>query len=160
MGKSSGDKIGFFAFFYALIAFSAASASVRGPEVYPAVDAGAGAARPVVMDYDEAGSLPIETETKVNGEAIVITSPSPSERKAQNRSTATQEKFDPVPAEQVGLIVKRLRIVERLLREHGRAYDYRSHTLRELEEILNRLQASAPHGTPDKHATQAAGEAG
>ncbi len=50
------------------------------------------------------------------------------------------EAFDPVPADQVDPIVKRLKLVDRLIREHGRAYDYRIHTVRELEQILSALE--------------------
>lgn len=120
-------------------------------EVYSAIDHASGPARPVVMDEEELGEIPVvDSDNRGTSDAIVITNTS---KKSQNRTTAAKESFDPVPNDQVGLIVKRLRLVERLLRDHGRAYDYRVHTLRELEEILNHLETSAPKGPSRKSMT-------
>ncbi len=48
--------------------------------------------------------------------------------------------YEPVPSDKRDSLARRLQIVERLIREHGRAYDYRIHTLSELETILRRLE--------------------
>lgn len=49
--------------------------------------------------------------------------------------------FDIVPEEKIDSIAERLELVERLIREYGRAYDYRSMTRRQLEAELDRLDA-------------------
>lgn len=48
--------------------------------------------------------------------------------------------YEPVPSDKRDSLARRLQIVERLIREHGRAYDYRIHTSSELETILRRLE--------------------
>ena len=68
--------------------------------------------------------------------------------------------FDPVPSSQRGAIAKRLKLVERLILEHGRAYDYRLLTNAELETILRTLEKSesskaAPATTPQAAAQPA-----
>jgi hypothetical protein len=52
-------------------------------------------------------------------------------------------RFDPVPQPQRDGIARRLGLVEEILRKHGRAYDYRSLTVRDLETILAELDAQA-----------------
>jgi hypothetical protein len=51
--------------------------------------------------------------------------------------------FDAVPANQSEAILQRLKIVENLVRKYGRAYDYRAHTLKELELIQSTLESTA-----------------
>jgi hypothetical protein len=41
---------------------------------------------------------------------------------------------------------RRLQLVDSIIRRYGRAYDYRTHTIRELEQILAKLNAST-HST-------------
>ena len=50
------------------------------------------------------------------------------------------EAFDPVPSPQREPVIRRLYLVEKLIREHGRAYDYRTITYAELLSILNQLR--------------------
>ena len=47
--------------------------------------------------------------------------------------------FDNVPEEQRAAIVKRLELVADLIKRHGRAYDYRQHTLKDLRSIISEL---------------------
>jgi len=54
------------------------------------------------------------------------------------------QSFDPVPPAQAESIAQRLKLVEILIRKYGRAYDYRMHTLRDLESILMQLDAAVP----------------
>jgi hypothetical protein len=60
------------------------------------------------------------------------------------RAPAT--KFETVPADKRGQILRRIELCADLFRETGRAYDYRSMTTRELESELNaaRTAKSAP----------------
>ena len=48
--------------------------------------------------------------------------------------------YEPVPSEKRDYLARRLQVIERLIREHGRAYDYRIHTTAELEKILHKLE--------------------
>jgi hypothetical protein len=54
------------------------------------------------------------------------------------------ERFESVPHEHVESIAGRLKIVEKLITEYGRAYDYRMHTTQELQAILNQLSHAGP----------------
>jgi hypothetical protein len=51
--------------------------------------------------------------------------------------------YDPVPSDQIDALGRRLELVDALVRRHARAYDYRTHTVRDLELILAKLDASA-----------------
>jgi hypothetical protein len=61
----------------------------------------------------------------------------------------TAPSYDVIPEAQRQLIARRFKLVEALLLKYGRAYDYRGHTVRELENELARLDevsaAKAPH---------------
>ncbi len=54
------------------------------------------------------------------------------------------DRFDSVPHEHVESIARRLKIIEKLIVEYGRAYDYRTHTTQELQAILNDLSHVGP----------------
>ncbi len=56
---------------------------------------------------------------------------------------APKKSFDTVPDEQKDGISKRLELVSQLIKRHGRAYDYRQHTLKELRTILAELDEKA-----------------
>jgi hypothetical protein len=65
----------------------------------------------------------------------------PTQAAVSNRWQTAQ--YDRVPIEQTNGVAKRLGLVEEILRKHGRAYDYRSLTVRDLEQILAELDAQA-----------------
>jgi hypothetical protein len=50
--------------------------------------------------------------------------------------------YDPVPSDQIASFMKRLQLVAVLLQRHGRAYDYRIHTVRQLETVLASMEAA------------------
>jgi hypothetical protein len=50
--------------------------------------------------------------------------------------------FDAVPVDQTDALVRRLELVQQLIRDYGRAYDYRALTVRQLEGILEALENS------------------
>jgi len=57
--------------------------------------------------------------------------------------------YDKVPPNYRELMLDRLEIVKALIRDHGRAYDYRIHTKRDLEKVLADLgPALPPHPAP------------
>ena len=65
----------------------------------------------------------------------------PAAQVAAKVAAAAPDRFDSVPADQRGLIARRMEIAEKLIREYGRAYDYRVVTLAELEKIQSELEA-------------------
>jgi hypothetical protein len=99
----------------------ALAAKKKGPEVYAATE-------------DDGGNAPISLPAK----------PAPAPRKAvkavEPDLTELREAYDPVPSDQKDSIVRRLKLIEKIIREHGRAYDYRIHTNTELEAILAKLE--------------------
>lgn len=64
----------------------------------------------------------------------------------ESSAVAPATPYDPVPADQVDALSKRLKLVEELIRKHGRAYDYRTLTIKELEALIEGL--SAPKAPP------------
>src|SRR5262249_42158984 len=56
--------------------------------------------------------------------------------------------YDPVPVGQAEPLSRRLRLVDEMIRKYGRAYDYRIHTVKELEAILADLDAQARPAQP------------
>ena len=66
--------------------------------------------------------------------------------------TALEPSFDAVPEDQVTALSKRLKLTEELIRKYHRAYDYRTHTVRELEVILAKLDNASAAATPPAEA--------
>jgi hypothetical protein len=54
--------------------------------------------------------------------------------------TTAKVNYDAVPIEQTDAFLKRLQLVSELIQKFGRAYDYRVHTVKELETILSDLK--------------------
>jgi hypothetical protein len=65
----------------------------------------------------------------------------PKKEKAEVIIKTSEEKgaYTPVPSDQRDSIANRLKLVEQLLRRHGRAYDYRIHTTQDLSQLLTKL---------------------
>jgi hypothetical protein len=77
-----------------------------------------------------AAATPITAATPINeGGSSAPTNPANDERG-----------FEPVAREQVPSLAHRLKLVEKLLRRYGRAYDYRVFTNRELQQLLTTLE--------------------
>jgi hypothetical protein len=67
-----------------------------------------------------------------------------SEIKVAKAASPQIQQPDPyftVPTRQMNLIAARLHVIEAILLESGRAYDYRSHTMSELKSILLEIRA-------------------
>lgn len=64
----------------------------------------------------------------------------PSVEKPAEKPVKQTSVFFEVPTERKATIAKRLKLVESILLKSGRAYDYRSLTTKQLEEILAALQ--------------------
>jgi hypothetical protein len=146
----------------------AKSAAKISPETYAATEASGGAApdtlddessdfpkpRQVagkVAEASEAESLQAPESAPVP-ESAPAAAPEPTPAPAlKSAAPADRGAYDPVPSNQRASIAKRLKIVERLILEHGRAYDYRIHTLAELELLLRKLEkkASGPQSSQD-----------
>lgn len=105
----------------ALPAHAAPKIQKRTPETYPATEV-------------EAAPLPSQKIRKTSS-ALPINTPS----------------FETVTPSQIDSIAGRLKIVEEILRISGRAYDYRTLTTSQLEEILSSLrpQPSEPSADGD-----------
>jgi hypothetical protein len=78
---------------------------------------------------------------------------------AAPNAALSPESFDLVPSDQAHPVIRRIHLVEEIVRRHARAYDYRTHTVRELEQILAKLDAAAPGGAPQGKPAQSAGQA-
>lgn len=72
-----------------------------------------------------------------------------SKKMGATEKTGKSSSFDIVPPDQKGPILNRLILVEKLIREHGRAYDYRAYTTQELEQFLNTIQDPALPPPPE-----------
>ena len=71
-------------------------------------------------------------------------------------TTATEPKviFDNVPDHQKSGVIKRLELVAELIKRHGRAYDYRQHTLKELRSIIAELDDRSFDSRANNHPIQ------
>lgn len=63
------------------------------------------------------------------------------EGSAAPRETPNTTAFDVVPSDQTDALIKRLKLVETLIKRYGRAYDYRVLTTKDLEGLLAKLEA-------------------
>jgi hypothetical protein len=68
--------------------------------------------------------------------------PGPGSKPLKKLALKQIDSFDPVPKAQREPITRRLRLIERLVLEYGRAYDYRAVTIAELTAILTSLEKS------------------
>lgn len=77
------------------------------------------------------------------------TRPGTSAPSAASNDTATSQpsKYDAVPADQINPLLRRMKIVQELVQKYGRAYDYRVHTVAELEGILAQLKQKRGEAT-------------
>jgi hypothetical protein len=70
-----------------------------------------------------------------------------SSAEANDSSQQQNSKFDAVPADQINPLLRRMKIVQELVQKYGRAYDYRVHTVAELEGILAQLKQKRGEAT-------------
>lgn len=107
------------------------------------------------LDSDGAPE-PIELMPPLNQPQNTQAAPSTKVASRASAARGTQMvKYESVPNSQRDSISKRLKIIDRLVTDYGRAYDYRNHTTQELEAILERLdsaQAKASQPAPQKTA--------
>jgi len=69
--------------------------------------------------------------------------PGPGSKGVQKQTLKQLDSYEPVPSAQREPITRRLKLIERLIREHGRAYDFRTITIAELTAILQYLESPA-----------------
>ncbi|MEK6706428.1 MAG: hypothetical protein AABZ06_11640 [Bdellovibrionota bacterium] len=60
----------------------------------------------------------------------------------KQKTDSVNAKYDVVPQDQVEVLIKRIKVVEALILRHGRAYDYKTLTLKELNDIQKELSES------------------
>lgn len=106
--------------------------------------AGKAALAPAPQELVKSGSTARRTRS-----AFKATLASAKKTPIPNAAELKRGHFELVPAEHRDSIAGRLRLVEALILDYGRAYDYRLHTTRELEEILDLLRSGKnPPATP------------
>ena len=88
------------------------------------------------------GSAALATDESAPVEETEETELPPVPATAAAPAAAPASTFDPVPSDQASLIAKRLPLIEKIMVKHGRAYDYRAHTVKQLEAILASLDQS------------------
>ena len=106
-----------------------AAKKTKAPEIYSAVE----------DEVDPSPSAP-KAQAKAPRATPKAQAANPNPVKAEK----AEPLFDQVPAEQVEGIANRLKLIDTLLRKYGRAYDYRTHTFKELEKILAQLEGPPP----------------
>ena len=93
-----------------------------------------------------------DTDSAPPHSAVAAESPQPpaaSEAAKKKPAVAAKGGYELVPSTQAEPIIHRLKIVEELIRKFGRAYDYRVHTVKELQSILSQLEASRNAQLPE-----------
>jgi len=94
-----------------------------------------------------AANLTKEQSTAAQQQPSATLTSTSEDLKNPNIKTAKQGDFDPVPDEHVNSIAKRIKIAYKILVNHNRAYDYKIHTTKQLQSILDQLnQAHASRG--------------
>ncbi len=95
--------------------------------------------------------------------ALQTTTPAPEVQntkpgEAAQKADSSSNPYDAVPADQINPLMKRMQLVRELVQSYGRAYDYRTHTVAELQGILAGLKqkraqsAPAPAARPQQRA--------
>lgn len=132
-----------------MLVAASAHANTPGAEVYAATEGGM--AEPVLNVH---GTEPVKEESSDDAHRAAETAPAPvpaqvqvqvqaqAQTQAVPKPAVVKEAYDPVPSDQKGALSIRLKLVEAIIQKHGRAYDYRIHTVRELEALLQRLDSA------------------
>jgi chemotaxis protein histidine kinase CheA len=114
-----------------------AQAQAAAPSPSPAA-----IAAPAAAVADTSASTTVAAAAAAIPTAPAATAVAPVANAAPAPKSAKQA-FDRVPRDQVEPLLERLQLVQEIIRHYGRAYDYRVYTVRELENILNRLKAAS-----------------
>lgn len=120
------------------------------PERYAATENDGTA--PVIMaghPIDEPGLEPDAPAAKQDAKA---TKPSPKQNAVKAETNSAP--FDVVPRERAAEISERVKYSYEILKRFGRAYDYKTVTLKELKSILKELEASTSEAPAEKTATE------
>lgn len=117
----------------ALISTSAFASKKKAPDVYSATE-------------DSPSEEVIGSAPGYTGESIDVKPALPAPKRRVTPPSSVEEKtaeFDAVPNSQAEPLIRRLRLVETLIAKYGRAYDYKTLTVTELQTILGRLDTQA-----------------
>lgn len=108
--------------------------SVSANEIYPAI---VGPVSPIENESSQVLARETDPQPKIP-RVTAIVPPTPM------RAPGTD--YYKVPDVQTQSLIVRLSLVRSLMERHGRAYDYREHTIADLKEKLNELDAAAVMG--------------
>ena len=122
------------------------SSATKPAEVYAATEEDPHT--PTLIDTSEPGDVTASEEVvavpAMMAVPVVMPAPpipAPKPKLAESVPAAT--KFDPVPPTRVDSILKRVKLVETILKKYGRAYDYRTVSSQDLEKILAQLESAS-----------------
>lgn len=74
-------------------------------------------------------------------------------KRASKESKTSEIGYDLVPTNQTDPLIQRLKLVEQLILKYNRAYDYRVHTIKDLESILAKLDQKNEQSGPQMEVT-------
>ena len=121
----------------------------RTSQSYPAVEGEESASVSTVAQTQ----VPAPAQMPTQGKAAPVISPPatpPPSAPPPVAARGIMSNYDAVPAEQIEPLAKRLKLVEAIMRLHGRAYDYRVITIHDLELILASLEPVPKKDTETK----------
>jgi hypothetical protein len=115
-----------------------AAKSPRVPEVYSATETENTVAHPLAVNPSARKLMNTPTPSSSQAHSIAR-----QQLAGQAAPHQTAPAYDPVPSDQKDSMSRRLKLVDMLIHRYGRAYDYRMHTVRELEAVLAQLDGAA-----------------
>jgi hypothetical protein len=127
--------------------YSATEAEDFGNPVSAAVPSPAPAEPPLRQVKPPKSKLAAQ-EQPIDAGSPAPEAPTPSVAPPPLAARSEPRGFEAIPDRHIESIAGRLQLVERLIREFGRAYDYRTHTTRELERILVELRVKRERERP------------
>jgi hypothetical protein len=137
------------------VTFAKTKAKAKKPETYPATEEApseevlssapgyAGIAAPNSIPEHTATGVALAPSRKTSKKAIREAAYTAATQSQSRPQPQLQNGFDVVPPSQTEPLIRRLHLAEQLVMRYGRAYDYRSMTVVELQTILNQLDTEA-----------------
>ena len=127
-----------FALIVCFAASSAFAAKKKARDVYPATED-----TPSEEVIQSAPGYSAAAAHQAPAPITVSAVAAPQAAAAPQALAGSSSKYDSVPGAQAEPLLRRLRLVEELIAKYGRAYDYRTLTVTQLQAILGELDAQA-----------------